>query len=641
MKYISLIAVLTFSILITGCQTSANSSAKNVTQDKPNILWITIEDTSPHFIGSYGNDDAKTPVIDLLAHEGIRFDNAFATGTVCSASRAAIITGVKTYKTGMGNHRSGIPVPKYMKGFPYYLQQQGYYTSNNKKTDYNVADTDAYTAQAWHDSSKDAGWWNKQKDQPFFAVFNYNDSHQSRTMTYPYDKYKTMVLDQLDKAEHIGENAFEMPPFYNDTAEMRKQFARVYNSLKLTDNKVKLLLERLEKDGLKDDTIIFFYGDHGEGIPRGKTNGINLGYRVPFIAWFPEKFKHLSPWGNGGIVTNELISFEDLAPTMISLAGGEVPEHMTGRILIGDKRSTETEHLILSSDRADNGIEMSRTVTNGDFVYSRNFMSYLPQLRYIRYFEISDIQQHMRSDYAQGKLNAHQQSLFEERAVESLYNIKNDKWELNNLAEDKAHKELLVKMRQQLRKEMIKSKDIGLLPEYELALISKNTTPYEYRLTAKYAIEDIVDSAMLSGVKGEQQALQQVNLLKHGNKFVRYWAAVGLRSQNKSVLSSLKIQLTKAMNDDYPPVAITAAAIVYDTFDDKKAESVLKQFCLDENNDLALLTTHYLMYVVDKKPFVDTLKSSHALKGRNYAAKAAALDFLGSLGLIENSYSVR
>ncbi|MCJ8294073.1 MAG: sulfatase [Colwellia sp.] len=641
MKYISLITVLTFGMLSTGCQIGANPSVKNVTKDKPNILWITIEDTSPHFIGSYGNSDAKTPVIDQLASKGIRFDNAFATGTVCSASRAAIITGVKTYKTGMGNHRSAIPVPQYMKGFPYYLQQQGYYTSNNKKTDYNVADAEAYTTEAWHESSKNAGWWNRQKDQPFFAVFNYQDSHQSRTMTYPYNKYKTMVLDQLAPAEHIGQDAFELPPFYNDTAEMRKQFARVYNSLKLTDNKVGLLLERLEKDGLKDNTIIFFYGDHGEGIPRGKTNGINLGYRVPFIAWFPEKYRHLSPWGNGGVVTNELVSFEDLAPTMISLAGGAVPEQMTGRVLIGDNRSKETDHLILSSDRADNGIEMSRTVTNGDYVYSRNFMPFLPQLRYIRYFEISDIQQHMRSDYAQGKLNELQKSLFTERPVESLYNIKNDKWELNNLSEDETHSELLLKMRQQLKNEMIKSKDIGLLPEYELADISKNTTPYEYRLTANYAIEDIVDSAMLSGVKGEQQALQQVKLLKHENKIVRYWAAVGLRSQNKTVLSSLKTQLTKAMDDDYPPVAITAAAIVYDIFNDNKAAGVLKQYCLDKNNDLALLTLHYMMYVDDKKPYIETVKSSRAMAGRNYPAKAAAADFLASMGLLPNTWDYR
>ena len=143
-------------------------------QEKPNILWITLEDTSPHFIGCYGNKDAKTPVIDKLASEGIRFHNAFSTGTVCSPSRTAIITGVKTYKTGTGNHRSAVPIPSYIKGFPYYLQEEGYHTSNNSKTDYNVADEKAYTAESWNESSKEAGWWHRKKDQPFFSVFNYS-----------------------------------------------------------------------------------------------------------------------------------------------------------------------------------------------------------------------------------------------------------------------------------------------------------------------------------------------------------------------------------------------------------------------------------------------------------------------------------
>src|SRR5690606_5595839 len=163
-----------------------------------------------------------------------------------------------------------------------------------------------------------AGWWNRKPGQPFFSVFNFNDSHQSRTMTHAYSWYEEAVLGNLPTAEHIGDNDFEMPPFYRDSPEMRKQVARVYNSLKLTDNKIGLLSGRLKKDGLMDNTIIFFFGDHGEGIPRGKTNGINLGYRVPFVVWFPSKYKHLSPWGTG-TVSEELVSFEDLAPTMVSL----------------------------------------------------------------------------------------------------------------------------------------------------------------------------------------------------------------------------------------------------------------------------------------------------------------------------------
>src|SRR5690606_22016988 len=200
----------------------------------------------------------------------------------------------------------------------------GYYTSNNFKTDYNVAEAKSYVADAWDESSKTAGWWNRRPGQPFFAVFNYMDSHQSRTMTSPYEKYTKDVLDELSLDERIGDADFQMPPFLHDSPEMRKQFARVYNALKLTDNKIGELLKRLEKDHLTDSTIIFFFSDHGEGIPKGKTNGINLGYRVPFVVWFPPMYQHLSPWGTG-VVTDELVSFEDLAPTLIALTEGKVP----------------------------------------------------------------------------------------------------------------------------------------------------------------------------------------------------------------------------------------------------------------------------------------------------------------------------
>lgn len=296
-------------------------------QKKPNILWLTIEDTSPQFIGCYGNPVASTPNIDRLAKEGVRFSNAFSTGTVCSPSRSCIITGVHTYKMGTGHHRSNYPIPEFIKGFPYYMQKQGYYVTNNSKTDYNVANFAQFTKEAWNESSNKAGWWNRKPGQPFFAVFNFDDSHQSRTMTNSYDWYVKNVWEQLPSNDRISDDEFEMPPFYNDTPEMRKQFARVYNSIKLTDNRIGELLDKLDKDHLRDSTIIFFYADHGEGIPRGKTNGINLGYRVPFVIWFPEMYKHLSPWGTSGVVTNELIDFEDLAPTLISISGGELPDH--------------------------------------------------------------------------------------------------------------------------------------------------------------------------------------------------------------------------------------------------------------------------------------------------------------------------
>lgn len=615
-------------------------------QKQPNILWITIEDTSPKFVGCYGNPDARTPTMDALAKQGVRFTRAFSTGTVCSPSRTALITGVKTYETGTGNHRSNYKLPANMHGFPYYLQQLGYHTSNNAKTDYNVWQEKAFIADAWNESSGQAGWWNRKAGQPFFSVFNYNDSHQSRTMTDPYPKYVQTVWDQLPEQDRISDQDFEVPPIYKDSPAMRKQLARVYNALKLTDNKIAKLLKRLDQDGLRDSTIIFFFGDHGEGIPRGKTNGIDLGYRVPFVIWFPPMYEHLSPWGKGGVVSDELINFEDLAPTLISLTGGQVPQYMKGRKLLGAKRSPETDHLVLSSDRSDNGIDMVRSVTDGRYMYSRNFMPFMPELRYIRYMEIAEVKQQMRHDLKSGTLNSLQKSLFADRPAEYLYDLHSDPWETRNRIHDPEMKTVADKMRKQLASSLLQSRDVMFLPEYEIGLISEKGNAYEFRVSDEnYPFQEIWAAALLSGKRGKEVAMVQIKLLKNPNKIIRYWAAVGLRSQNRSVLSSFKMQVLSAVQDPYPPVAITAAAIAHEVFQDVSATEVLKKYVEADNAELALMTINYLLYVSDKKPFVPVIQSVHKAnksygdktKSRSYKVKAGCMDFLGSLGLVSNN----
>jgi arylsulfatase A-like enzyme len=611
-------------------------------QQKPNILWVTIEDTSPQFIGCYGNADAKTPVIDKLAEEGVRFTNAFSTGTVCSPSRTAIITGVKTYRTGTGNHRSKYPVPGFIKGFPFYLQQEGYYTTNNAKTDYNVAGEKEFIAEAWNESSNTAGWWDRQPGQPFFAVFNFNESHQSRTMTETYDWYVKNVHNHLAPGERIGDEDFEMPPFYRDSPEMRKQFARVYNSIKLTDKRIGELLNRLEKDKLKDSTIIFFYADHGEGMPRGKTNGINYGYRVPFIIWFPEMYKHLSPWGTAGAVCDELVDFTDLAPTLISLAGGEIPDHMHGNPMLGKNRPKPVEYLFLSSDRADNGIDMVRTVTDGKYIYSRNYMPFMPEARYIRYMEIGEIKQQMRNDLAENKLNPLQKSLFEARPAEFLFDIENDMWETRNLAADPDFKRVLETMRELLETEILKSRDVMFLPEYEVGLISENTTAYDFRLNeASYPLEAIYKAASLAGFRGKDVTAKQIGLLGNPNKIVRYWAILGLRNQKSADLKPFSKEIAKALDDSYPPVAITASAIDFELTGSKTSEEKIKKFCADDNLQISLMAINFLLYSKNKKPFVETIQAVHKMPGRDYNVKAACMDFLGSLGVVPNNPDYR
>ncbi|MCG6187635.1 sulfatase family protein [Maribellus maritimus] len=609
-------------------------------QNKPNILWITIEDSSPQFFGCYGNSNANTPVIDKLAQEGVRFTNAFSTGTVCSPSRSTIITGVRTFKAGTGNHRSNYPIPESIKGFPYYLQKQGYYVSNNSKTDYNIANANFFIRETWNESSGKAGWWNRKPGQPFFAVFNFKESHQSRTMTMPYDWYIENVWEKLDEDERISEDAFEMPPIYRESDEMRKHFARVYNSISLTDKRIGELLEQLDADNLRDSTIIFFFADHGEGEPRGKTNGINYGYRVPFVVWFPEMYKHLSPWGTAGAVTEELISFEDLAPTLISLTDGEIPKYLEGRILMGKYRSEPVNHLILSADRADNGIDMVRTITDGRFIYSRNYLPFIPQGRYIRYMYISEIVQQMRSDYNIQLLDSLQKSYFEPRTAEYLFDIENDLWETNNLINNPTYSDVLQKMRKQLDEDVLKARDVMFLPEYEIRLLSKYQTAYEYRLDKqKYPFKKIYKAASVSGKRGRNVAAKQVEYLRNKNKIVRYWGIMGLRSQEQEMLNEFQKQIVKSMDDTYPLVSLGAAAISFRLWENKRAQQILIENCLSENMDIALLAINFLMYTNNKTPFIEAVKKVREMPDRSYNVKAACMDFLGSLNLVSNNYN--
>ena len=595
-----------------------------VLAQKPNILWITIEDTSPQFIGCYGNAAARTPTIDRLANEGVRFTHAFSTGTVCSPSRSTIITGVETGEMGTGDHRSRYPIPSFIKGFPWYLREAGYYTTNHVKTDYNTSAQPRLIKEAWDESSKTAGWWNRKPGQPFFAVFNFMDSHQSRTMTWPYEKYRNEVLDKLAPGDRIGPDDFAVPPFYRDDSLMRKQLARVYNALKLTDQKIGVLLKSLQRDHLMDSTIIFFYGDHGEGIPRGKTNGIGLGYRVPFAIWFPPMYRHLSPWGTG-VVTDECTNFEDLAPTLLSLAGVAIPDYMKGRALLGSQRTDAPRFIFGSTDRSDESTDLERSVISGRYVYNRNFMAYLPAMRWMQYQEVADIKKQMRADYKEGVLDSAQSRLFAPRPPESLYDLYQDPWEMHNLIADPALQPLLDSMRQALTTHLLQTRDIAFLPEYDRALLSRQQTPYAYRQTDHYPIKKIYAAAALSGKRGAAVLAKQLALLQKGDSVVRYWALIGIRAQPDSLLRPYREILQAAVNDSYPLASITAAALCYELFDDDQAATVLKRYCENNNPQLALYALQNIAYFADLRPFSAVIRFVHAGKGAKDAYNLQAI----------------
>ncbi len=616
-------------------------------QSKPNILWLTFEDTSPEFIGCYGNKAAKTPVMDILAAEGTRFTSAYSTGSVCSPSRNALILGCKTYTLGTGNHRSNYPIPDTMTGFPKYLRDAGYYTTNNAKTDYNTSAASRIIQESWDESSGQAGWWKRKDGQPFFAVFNSMSSHQSRTMTEPFAQYKKQIIDQLAESQQTKDADIVMPPFYRDSPAMRRQTARIYNAITKTDTEFGELLARLEKEGLRENTIIFVFADHGEGMPDAKTNGKGLGHRVPFIVWFPEKYKHLSPWKqgparSGGAVTNEKIDFVDLAPTVLSLAGVEIPSYMQGRSLMGkfgtpERRTAEPPYLFLSSDRSDESYDLTRTVIKGHYAYTRIFMPYIPELRYLQYMDIGEITQHIRSDFKDKKLNNVQQQMVLPRPAELLYDLEKDPWEIDNLAQKKGYEPLLNEFRTQLRSNVLSQRDVLFLPEYEIANLSKTTNAYTFRQQdANYPIRDIYEVASLSGFHDAATLTKQIGSLKSGNSMVRYWALMGLRSQPKPDLMPYQAQLTAALADSYPLNQVIAASILNGNFDDNAAKAVLRKHLDSADDNVANVVMQQLMYqpnasdwVADVEQFY-TLKKT--LKAKPYHALLSASVFLYAHG---------
>ena len=304
---------------------------------RPNILWITAEDMSPN-LGCYGDRYATTPNLDKLAERGVRYTHAFATAPVCSPARSCLITGMYATSLGTANLRSAFPIPSHVRGFPAYLRKQaGYFCTNNQKTDYNTAQEPQLIQASWDECSGQAHWRHRKSGQPFFSVFNLMVTHQSRTSAWPYDEFERMIEKELQPDQRHDPAQAPVPPFYPDTPIVRRSLARYYDCLTAMDRQAGQILDQLDADGLSENTIVFFYGDNGMGMPRGKRTLYDSGLHEPLIIYFPEKFRHLAP-APAGQVVERLVSFVDFAPTVLSLAGLPVPEYMQGTAFLGQVR---------------------------------------------------------------------------------------------------------------------------------------------------------------------------------------------------------------------------------------------------------------------------------------------------------------
>ncbi len=429
-------------------------------ESRPNILWISTEDFSPH-LGCYGDKVAQTPALDKLATQGLRFTNVFTTAAICAPCRAGIITGM--YQTSIGcmhmrttSYRRSVenPLeftavpPHYVKAFTEYLRVAGYYCTNNNKTDYQFA-KDPVPASIWDDCSRTAHYKNRpDKNQPFFAVFNHIGTHESQN--WDIRKVKT------------DPNSVKIPPYYPDTEIIRRNLAKMYDNTARLDSVVAQLLAELEKEGLAENTIVFFWGDHGDGLPRSKRWLYDSGLNIPLIIRWPGKLKP-------GSVSDQLINSIDFGPTVLSLAGVKVPAHMQGKPFLGNQAADPRTYVFGARDRVDEAYDMMRSVRSKDYLYVRNFYPNEPFTIWVPYLNKMPIMQEMMRLDAEGKLNSIQKSwIAQTRPAEELYDVKADPFQLNNLSEDPKFKAVLAEMRLQQENWAVTTGDMGRMNEPEM-----------------------------------------------------------------------------------------------------------------------------------------------------------------------------
>lgn len=454
MKRACLTALTLATALLTGVVPAAFAAA-GVTPapapKRPNIVWIVAEDMSPD-LGSYGDRQARTPNLDRLASQGVRFTRAFTHAPVCAPSRSGLITGM--YPTTIGTHhmRSELISPPEL--FTASLRRAGYFVTWPGKTDFNFA-----VPPGSFDSTEDWTKTGKLPEEPFFAYVNLFMSHESQ-IRLPPEQFAKVTARLTAKDRHDPAKA-ELPPYYPDTPEVRRDWARYYDLVTAVDYAVGDILAELDRAGVADHTIVFFFGDHGRGLPRAKRWVYDSGTRVPLIIRWPGNIA-------AGDVRDDLVAFLDFAPTSLWLAGADIPKRLQGQVFLGPDAKRRS-HVFAARDRMDETDDRIRAVRTEQYKYIRNFHPELPYAQRIAYAEEMPTLQAWRRAHAEGALNAVQALFFAPtKPREELYDVRADPHEIKNVAKSPAYRTVLQELRAVLDKWMESTRDLGDIPEKEL-----------------------------------------------------------------------------------------------------------------------------------------------------------------------------
>ncbi len=507
---------------------------------RPNIVWLISEDNDP-YLGCYGDPLARTPAIDGLAAQGVRWTNSHSCAPVCAPSRFSLITGM--YATGFGpahHMRALATVPTWLKGFPQQMRAAGYYCTNNDKTDYNAT---IDVTRTWNESGPNAHWRNRPPGAPFFSVFTLMATHEGAVI--PGDRQYRAGAVQTDPG------AVRLPAYHPQTATMRFDRARYYDAIARMDADVALLLGQLEADGLAGNTIVFYYSDNGGVLPRSKRLCYDSGLSTPLIVRFPQPSARLAPAAPGSTISAP-VSSVDFAPTVLRLAGLTPPSYMQGRAFAGPDPSPRT-YAFSHRDRMDERYDMQRSVRDQDWRYIRNYHPHLTYSQHIDYAWRQPGYREWERLFRAGQLNATQSAFWGTKPTEELYRPADDPDEIVNRAADPDSQAVLQRMRLALDDHLRAVNDNGFIPEGE-----PMQGYAQSRVAGAYPLTTVLTVAGVAIQRDPANLPRLVTWLKHGNAVVRYWAALGCLMLGPAA-SGAQARLITRLNDSSPAVKGAAA----------------------------------------------------------------------------------
>ena len=490
--------------------------------DRPNFVWLISEDNSKHFLSLYDEMGADTPRIAALADEGLVFENAFSNAPVCSVARTTLMTSCFAPRIGTQFHRKAVtvPLPDGVRMFPFWLRQAGYYTTNNRKKDYNAFEGEG----VWDASSASANWRAREGSQPFFHMQSFGTSHES-SLHFSAEVMRTTPTETPPRSVMLA-------PYHPDTPTFRYTYARYHDRIRQVDEQIGGLVNELAADGLLENTFIFYFGDHGGVLPGGKGYAKERGLHVPLVVRVPENFRHLVPLEVGSRVSG-FVSFVDFGPTLLNLAGLSVPDGLDGTPFLGPQWTARAlnrrDEAFGYADRFDEKYDFVRVLRKGKYSYVRSFQPFNIDGLQNNYRYIMLAYEEWRERFESNQLNDVQSQFFLPQPAEALYDVERDPHEIENLAAYPRYAETVRRMRGRLNQRLMDMPDLSFFPESDLAARAF-ADPTGFGRRHRSEIQRLLVVADLSLVPFLDARPEIEEALADENPWVRYWGLIACSS---------------------------------------------------------------------------------------------------------------